>query len=121
MLYRKLSPDGDYLFGQNEKDFYDGTLAVGQAIKTNLLLLKGEWWEDIEKGLPLFQNILGQRNFQNNLNSIDLIIQNQILSTKDVVSVSDFSSDYDINTRQYSFACTCQSKYGDVIVNEVIF
>lgn len=118
MRYRKLN-NGDYTFGGNANDFYSGTLAVAQAIKTNLLLLYGEWWEDISKGLPLFQNILGQSGLPENVHAVDLLVREVISNTQGVLSISDFSSSYD--KRTYTVTnCTVQTQYGEVTINDVV-
>ena len=54
MIYRMLDADGDYVFGRSKHAYLEGVEAVAQAIKTRLLLLYAEWWEDREDGLPLF-------------------------------------------------------------------
>jgi len=87
--YRRLI-NGDYSFGRNNGDFLTGIDAVSQAIRTRLLLLKGEWWEDTEQGLPLFQSILGQYETQ----PIDLLVQDTY------------------KNRTYSVSCTVDTKYG---------
>jgi hypothetical protein len=117
LKYRKLDK-GDYSFGHNANDFVSGTLAVSQAIKTNLLLLYGEWWEDTDKGLPLFQSILGQPGTPENMQATDLLVQGVISSTSGVISIKDFTSAYD--NRAYSLTCTVETQYGDASV-EVIF
>lgn len=118
MRYRKLDSDGDYTFGGNANDFYEGTLAASQAIKTNLLLLKGEWWEDTEKGLPLFQNILGQAGTPEHVQATDLLVQDVILNTPGVIRIKNFKSTYE--HRKYSLTCTVETQYGDA-VTEVTF
>lgn len=117
MKYRKLI-NGDYSFGGNANDFIEGTLAVSQAIKTNLLLLFGEWWESINQGLPLFQNILGQPGTPENVQAIDLLVQANISSTPGVLNIKNFESTYE--DRTYSLTCTVETQYGDATV-EVIF
>jgi hypothetical protein len=111
--YRKLI-NGDYSFGNNVNDFISGTLAVSQAIKTNLLLLYGEWWESTDQGLPLFQNILGQPGTPENVQAIDLLVQGNISSTSGVLSIKNFVSSY--SNRTYSITCTVETQYGDAIV-----
>lgn len=118
MKYRKLSSGGDYSFGGGANDFYEGTLAVSQAIKTNLLLLYGEWWEATDKGLPLFQNILGPPGTPQNLQATDLLVQGAIQNTPGVTTIKDFKSSYD--NRTYSLACTVETQYGDATL-EVTF
>lgn len=117
MKYRKLT-NGDYTFGGNANDFYTGTVAVSQAIKTNLLLLYGEWWESIDKGLPLFDNILGQPGVPENIQAIDLLVQDVISNTSGVINITNFQSDYE--SRRYSLACKVETLYGDATV-EVSF
>lgn len=117
MKYRKLI-NGDYSFGSNANDFISGTLAVSQAIKTNLLLLFGEWWESTDEGLPLFQNILGQPGTPENEQAVDLLVQANITNTPGVISIKNFSSIY--ADRTYSLTCTAETQYGDATV-EVTF
>lgn len=110
MLYRGLDANGDYTFGLGSQNFLIDDNAVAQAVKTNLLLLQGEWWEDTSKGLPLFQNILGQSGSQTSQQSIDLLIQTQILSTPGVISISNYQGTY--NNRSYSISCNINTKFG---------
>ena len=47
MRYRKLDADGDYSFGARQADFFrDSPDTVAQAVKTRLMLLRGEWFLD---------------------------------------------------------------------------
>lgn len=117
MRYRKQSGDGDYVFGGSANDFLKDTDAVAQAIKTNLLLLKGEWWENTEKGLPLFQNILGRGGAPQNVQAADLLVRDVILGTPGVRGIKDFKSTYE--GRTYSLRCTAETQYGDIDVGEV--
>jgi len=92
------------------------TYAVSQAISTRLKLLKGEWFEDVSEGLPLFQSILGQNGTTNNLTIADALIKERIVGTQDVTSIESFSSTYDSETRSYSFTVTVNTKYGTTTV-----
>lgn len=118
MLYRRLSPSGDYTFGKNQQDFLSGAYSVGQAIKTRLQLWLGEWWENTDDGLPVFENILGASGTPENLQAIDLIIRDRILGTQGVLSVSNLESTY--SDRTYSVTAEVESEYGPVTV-EVSF
>jgi len=92
------------------KPFLVDAAAVGQAIKTRLLLLQSEWWEQEDDGLPLFQNILGTRGHPNNLQAVDLLMQERILSTPNVARISEFHSSYE--NRAYSFSCNVETAFG---------
>jgi hypothetical protein len=104
--------NGDYVFGSNQQSYLTGVDAVSQAIKTRLKLLKGEWWEDENEGLPLFQNILGLPGTPQNMQSADLLIQDVITNTPEVIAIKNFQGIYD--NRQYSVSCTVDTKYGEI-------
>jgi hypothetical protein len=60
MIYRKLDADGDYTFGLQGGNFYkNNPEAVGQAVKTRLSLIQGEWFLDTNAGTPYNSQILG--------------------------------------------------------------
>jgi hypothetical protein len=117
MRYRKLDPTTkDYMLGQNQQDFLSGVDAVAQAIYTRLYLLQGEWWEDLEDGLPLMQRILGYRNTQN---AADILIRKRIIETPNVLAMIDFVSEFNNDTRVYTFSCTVETAFGQVALTEV--
>ncbi|MDU5080223.1 hypothetical protein [uncultured Tissierella sp.] len=113
MKYRSLDSDGDYVLGYRKNIFLFGREAVGQAIKTRLKLLLEEWWENTEDGLPLFQQILGTFGGEDNLNGVDLIIQERILSTQDVIGLKDFQRNFNFKTREYTFSAIVETRYGE--------
>lgn len=111
---RKQSNEGDYVFGGSSQDFFVEAEAVTQIILTRLKLLKNEWWEDIEDGLPLFQSILDSSGNQDNLKGVDLLVQERILGTPDVQGITDFTSVFESDTRTYHFSCSVTTAYGEV-------
>lgn len=116
MIYRRLDANGDYVFGQSGQDFLNAVDAVGQAIKTRLWLLYGEWWEDTTDGLPLWQDIMGGRGSDTNLRIIDGIIKTRILGTLNVTGITKFSSTFNRDTRAYTFQATVDTAFGKVVV-----
>lgn len=112
MKYRKLDEYGDYVLG-GRGHFLTGREAVGQAIRTRLLLLLGEWWEDPEDGLPLFEKILASFHGED-VSDIDLIISERILGTQNVTGLAEFESKYDLSTRQYTAFCMVDTEFGTV-------
>jgi hypothetical protein len=119
MIYRRLSSDGDYVFGQNKQDFQSDNEAAAQAVYTRLKLLLTEWWEDSSDGLPLFQSILGARTNKGK-QAIDLILQTRIRNTLNVTDLFDFSSTFDSETRKYSFQCRVDTTYGEINLEEEV-
>ncbi|MBX4266531.1 hypothetical protein [Clostridium estertheticum] len=114
MRYRMLDENGDYSFGKGQQNFTFGRFAVSQAIDTSLALLKGEWWEDISAGLPLFQNILGKTGSPDNIAIADLFIKKRINEVTGVTSIEGFTSSY--ADRVYTFTCSVNTLYGVVKV-----
>jgi len=111
MIYRRLDSNGEYSFGRNSQDFISETDAVAQAVQTRLNLLKGEWWEDADDGLPLFQNILGSSGSNQNIRVIDNIIKKRINETAGVLSIDSFVSSYNSEIRAYNYQATITTIY----------
>lgn len=114
MKYRRLSPTGDYTFGFGNSSFLTDADAVCQAIQTKLKMFKGEWWENINDGLPLFQQIAGRAG----ISAADLLIQSRILETPGVTSIATFTSSMDSN-RHYYANITVDTAYGETQAVEV--
>jgi len=113
MKYRKLAEGGDYMFGRREQ-FHEGRYAVAQAIKTRLLLLQGEWWEGLEDGLPLFQEVVSTFHAPDRHSEIiDLIFSERILETEGVESLLSFESELDPAARTYSAHCLVETAFGE--------
>lgn len=114
MKYRKLDENGDYVFGLNEQGFYSDTEAVAQAILTKIKLLSGEWWEDVNEGTPMFQQVLGAKMTENSKNAIDLILRDRILSVPNVETITAFQSKIDARTRKYVMECNVSTSFGEI-------
>ena len=110
MKYRKLAKDGDYTFGRRE--FLTDREAVAQAILTRLRLLLGEWWEDTEDGLPLFEKILGA--YGADIDTVDVIIAKRIRETQNVKRLVSYKSEFSTQTRVYSAHAQVDTVFGDV-------
>jgi hypothetical protein len=118
LLYRALDNNGDFILGKTVNTYVTGVYAVAQAVKTRLLLLQGEWWEDTADGLPLFQQILGQSGSEKHLDAIDLLIKSRILGTAGVKTIASFSRNYE--NRNYSFSCVLDTIYGQTLVSSTL-
>ena len=114
MIYRKLTGTGDYSFGRGSQDFATGVEAVAQACKTNMLLLRVEWWENLENGLPLFEDILGTPETAEGRASIDAIVSARILETEGVLSIESFESSTE--NRRYTATAVIDTEYGETSV-----
>lgn len=118
MKYRRLEGNtNEPVMGRGRQDFITDTEAVGQAVITRLRFFKGEWWENVYLGIPMWQEILGVVGMK--IISIDRILQSHILDTKDVRSIQDLQSKFNSADRKYEFQCSINTVYGIVnITNE---
>lgn len=109
MRYRKLSPLGDYTFGNGLLDFWINVpAAVGQAVETGLLLWQGEWFLDTTVGMPWVEGVLGK----NSQASGDATIQNQVINTQGVTDISSYQSTRNDVTRSLDVQMTIDTIYG---------
>lgn len=120
MRYRRLDVDGDYTFGQNTQNFVVDAEAVKQAVYTRLLLLYNEWWENVEDGLPFFQQIAGKFGTPENLNGVDLVIRERIINTEGVAQIIEYQGTFDSQNRTYSVYTKVNTIYGEFAL-EVTF
>ena len=102
MKYRALDSNFDYTLGV----FLNNTpAAVGQAVKTRLLLWEGEWFLDQTDGTPYLQDIMGVNT------NYDIEIKARILGTPGVTEIVTYSSHID-SLRKLSVNCTLNTLYG---------
>lgn len=116
MIYRMLDDNGDYVFGRGKHAYLKDAEAVAQAIKTRLLLLYSEWWEDREDGLPLWEQILDTSGSEKNLQAVDYIFLDRIRGTTGVMAILGYQSDFDRQSRRYKFKAVVETIYGNLLV-----
>lgn len=113
MRYRKMDANDDYVFGQSSFFLVDTPEAVAQAIRTRLRLFTNEWFLDKREGVDL-DNILGYGTHDTR----DYEVQQRILGTQGVLSITAYSSSMD--GRDFSVAATVDTIYGSINITEVI-
>lgn len=113
MRNRKLSPTGDYSFGNGLGDFYiDTPAAVGQAVGTRLKLWLGEWSFDTSQGTPYLDGILGKHNQAD----ADQTIQTIVNETTGMVDIQKYQSTVDTVKRNLSVQMNIDTIYGPTVV-----
>jgi len=117
MKYRKLDPAGDYTFGRGPADFYeDSAEVVAQAVKTRLLLIRGEWFLDSSAGVPYKTEFLGVGT----IGRYDFSAQQVILSTPGVTKLVDYASKIDSAKRAVYISATIDTQYGTISVQTTL-
>ena len=120
MKYRRLDENGDYVFGSGSNNFVTDLEAVAQAIMTRMKLLKGEWWENLNEGLPLWQEILGSSGSNEHLTYVDNLITQRIANTKGVTGILGYEGNWNSSTRQYKFISKINTEYSETIIEGVV-
>jgi len=81
----------------------DAVASLVQRLKIKLQLFKGEWFLNLNAGVPYFQEIFVKGVDQA---YIDTIFRAIITNTTDVKSLQQYSSTFDRTTRSFSFTFT---------------
>lgn len=111
MTVRKIQSDGD--IATSGTQFLTGQKEVAQTIKNRLRLFLGEYFRDITDGTPWFQDILGKG--KNELVR-EAILKRRVLQTEGVLSLFEFSADFDIQSRKYTVSMGVKTLYGDELI-----
>ena len=77
--------------------------AVAQRVKRMLLLFKGEYWLNLDLGVPYYEGILGKKN---SLETVQSLFINAIKSVAGVKEVLSFDLSFDDKTRELSLETT---------------
>lgn len=113
MTVRLLQPDGDIT--TQGVQFTFGLDEVEQTIRTRLRLFLGEYFRDITDGTPWFEQILGKGV---SVDARDAAIRNRVVNTPDVIRLTSYTSDFNINTREYSVTIGVLTSFGLLTVTE---
>lgn len=90
--------------------------AVAQAIRTNLNLFQGEWWQDLNDGTPMFQEIINQRATPSGQQIMALALAKRISGTPYVSSVENMQFSFSETSRRFSFSCVAKTSFGTLTV-----
>lgn len=110
IVYLRLDSSYDPVFDPNVA--LQDLAAINQAIQTRLLFFQGEWFENLNDGTPMFQQILGIRRTVNNQELAALALTQRILGTPYVSAVINVSSQINDANRQMSYSATAQTSFG---------
>ncbi len=112
LKYLRIDADGEPVFDPNAQ--LTDADAVAQAILTRLRLFRGEWWENLNLGLPVFQSMLGQPGSARTQAAIELSIRQVIEGTPYVTEVDRIAATF-VDGR-FSFRATVKTSFGTVTV-----
>lgn len=109
MRVKRLSPTGDYTFGNSQLDFLaNSPECVAQVVETSLLLWLGEWYLDLLLGMPWVQGVLGKHN----QSTADVTVQDYILGIQGVTGIESYLSVANTEQRKYLAQTRIDTLYG---------
>ena len=116
MVQQNAMPQNDPIEGANGPVFFSDLDAVAQIIYTTLRLLLGEWWENLNIGFPLFQQLIGASGAPTSQAGVMLVIQQTILSCPYVLQIVSFSFTHNTATMASTFTAEVSTSFGQLVV-----
>lgn len=90
----------------------DNETSLTQLLKQELLTFKGDWFLDQDKGLPYYQDILGQRN---SIDSVRAIFIEAIKSVSGVKEIVDLELNLNGKDRTLDVSITVLDEYNNTV------
>tara|TARA_R100000656_G_scaffold119768_1_gene93780 strand:+ start:3371 stop:3742 length:372 start_codon:yes stop_codon:yes gene_type:complete len=109
-----LDPVTHDIIYQNGKTLVTQSKAdvVAQRLKIKLNTFLGEWFLDLDVGIPYFQQIL---NKVRNKSTIDAIFQRAILEDPDVIEMISYTSDLNGRSRTFSLDFAVRVENNEIV------
>ena len=104
-----LDEDHDVFLRGGQIALAEGPDFVVQAIRTRLLLYRGEWWLDTESGVPWFQEILTKPA---DVVRTESTLRRTILETPGVTGLISFDLAFDRPRRDLRVSFEVQTEFG---------
>lgn len=114
MIFRQLTPNGDWTFGKGVANYAQNQDAIALNILTSVKSWVGDCFFSLQFGINWKQ--LMNTGQQSNLNAA---LQNLLLRTYGVVSIVSSSVNFNPNTRLFSASYTVNTVYSQTVVDQV--
>ena len=112
-----LDSTGDIELIEGSMSLNSTNFAIAQHLRSRLRTFYGEWFLDISKGVPYFEQILIKNP---NPVSVDSILKKEILETDGVLELREFDLDLNPTTRELTLTFEARTITGSVEFSEVI-
>jgi hypothetical protein len=108
----ELDDDGEIHIDEEGLRLVSGAQAVAQLIRIAILLFLGEWFLNLEKGMPWFQEILGQK-FDPVL--IRQRLSERILAVPGVAEIMSVAVSFDPDSRAVTVDWEVRAAFGGTV------
>ncbi|HBO2187219.1 TPA: hypothetical protein ACNFRY_005014 [Pseudomonas aeruginosa] len=116
MRVRRIDEEGDWLFGQGRNNYADTGESVMQRVCTCLRSFEGDWFLDLEHGLPWFERMARPAD----LAGLEADLKRCILLTDGVSEILDFQLAVDPQDRRLKIAISLRDRYGGTQAAEIL-
>lgn len=106
----------DLVFSGFDFHLIDDTRQIMQNLAIRLRFILGEWFLDITQGVPYFEFFFIKAP---NLIQIESILKQEIVTTRGIVELISFSSDYEARRRIFSVKFSARSISGETLLKEM--
>lgn len=105
----------DLIFTNFDFQLYDDTNQIMQNLGIRLRFILGEWFLDITQGIPYYEEVFIKAP---NQIQIESIIMREIVTTRGILEIISFESDFDTRKRIYSVKFSARSISGETLLQE---
>lgn len=109
--------DGDLDLENNEIVLIDGADAIRQHLQIRFQFFLGEWFLDIEIGVPWFRDILIKKP---SFAVVQEVLKTVVLDTPGVLQLMQFSFDFDSPSREADLEFQCLSDDGVIDFSQIV-
>lgn len=102
-----LTVDGDL---EVPLRFVTGVAAVAQAAMIRLKTFAGEWFQDLDRGVPMYEDVLGQPFDETKVRAA---FYNELIDTEHVITVTEFTLSFNSETRHLTVSWRLKTVFGD--------
>lgn len=108
MRVRRIDANNDWTFGRGRNSYAATSESVGQRVRTRLQSFMGDWFLDLDHGLPWFARFEKPAD----LALLEADVKRCVLETPGVQALTAFSIALDPDTRKCTIAVTATDIYG---------
>lgn len=119
-----LDADGDISLANGDFVYSTGIDAVVQQVKIALQMIRGEWFLDLDEGIPYFENdyvteaesLIGNKFDEKRARAA---FRDVIVAVPGVVALNQLAISFDGTTRRMSVSFAVKTEFGDSATEEV--
>lgn len=109
MRVRRLDNQHDWTFGNGFSSYASQSEAIAQCVQTRLWSFMGDWFLDLDHGLPWLE----QMGRGVNLSEWEMRIKRHVLQTEGVSAITDYQADFDPENRKFTVTLAYRDIYGN--------